>query len=111
MHAYARGQRDIWKEQFSGITLHSVQWKNKTYKAKRVYCHLHETIVSEGDPVLIMMKRLDGETSRESFLMQFCNKVTYDTFVFLSFNPHMNKSTWTFFFFARLQTGSMLHGS
>ena len=70
-----------------------MQWKNKTYKAKRVYCHLHETIVSEGDPVLIMMTRLDGETSRESFLMQFCNKVTYDTFVFLSFNPHMNKST------------------
>ena len=56
--------------------------ENKTYKVKKVYCHLHETIVSKGDTVLIIMKRLDDASSRESFLVQFCSKVTYDTFVF-----------------------------
>ena len=39
----------------------------------------------------MIMKRLDDASSRESFLVQFYNKVTNDTFLFLSFNPQMNK--------------------
>ena len=54
---------------------HGLQWKNKTYKAKKVYCHFLQSIVSERDPLLVMMKR-------ESFLVEFCYKITCDTFVF-----------------------------
>ena len=54
---------------------HGLQWRNKTYKAKKVYCHFHQSIVSERDPLLVVMKR-------ESFLVEFCYKITCDTFVF-----------------------------